>query len=140
MIRTTLIIITAASLFASCRATRNIQTAVAPKDTIAVTAPVIVKENKKEDSVKFIQETYTNVKGNTIDFTTFSAKIEVDYADAEGKKYNVNANLRMYKDSVIWVSITAIFGIEGLRALITPYSLKNLDKKKEDFPFSIKGC
>jgi Domain of unknown function (DUF4292) len=133
MIRTTLIVVIAASLFASCRGTRNIQTAVAPKDTIAVAAPVIVTESKREDSVKFIRETYTNVKSNSIDFTTFSAKIDVDYADVEGKKYNVNANLRMYKDSVIWVSITAIFGIEGLRALITPDSVKILDKQNNTY-------
>jgi hypothetical protein len=133
MIRTTLIVVIAASLFSSCRGTRNIQTAVAPKDTIAVAAPVVVTENKREDSVKFIRETYTNVKSNSIDFTTFSAKIDVDYADVEGKKYNVNAHLRMYKDSVIWVSITAIFGIEGLRALITPDSVKILDKQNNTY-------
>jgi hypothetical protein len=133
MIRTILIVVIAASLFASCRGTRNIQTAVAPKDTIAVAAPVIVTENKLEDSLKFIRETYTNVKSNSIDFTTFSAKIDVDYADVEGKKYNVNAHLRMYKDSVIWVSITAIFGIEGLRALITPDSVKILDKQNNTY-------
>lgn len=133
MIRTILIVVIAASLFASCRATRKIQTAVAPKDTIAVTAPVIIKENKREDSLKFIRETVANVQGKAIDFTTFSAKIDVDYADADGKKYNVNANLRMYKDSVIWVSITAIFGIEGLRALITPDSVKILDKQNNTY-------
>ncbi len=134
MVRGILIVVTAASLFASCRATRKIQTAVTPKDTAALVAPVIVKENGREDSVKFIRETVANVRGKAIDFTTFSAKIDVDYEDAQGKKYNsVNANLRMYKDSVIWVSITAIFGIEGLRALITPDSVKILDKQNNTY-------
>ncbi|HEX7845523.1 MAG TPA: DUF4292 domain-containing protein [Chitinophagaceae bacterium] len=129
MIRIVLIGIITASLFASCRSTRKIQTAVAPKDTTVAVAPV-VKDNR-EDSVKFIREAYGNVQKNAIDFTTFSAKIDVDYVGVDGKKYNVNANLRMYKDSVIWVSITAIFGIEGLRAYITPDSVKLLDKQNK---------
>lgn len=114
----------------SCRSTKKIQTAIAQKDTVAtaVINPVI---NAKKDSVDFINETYTKIKANRIDYTTFSAKIDVDYEDANGKKYNVNAHLRMYKDSVIWVSITAILGIEGLRAYITPDSIKLLDKQNK---------
>jgi hypothetical protein len=64
-----------------------------------------------------------------IDFTTFSAKVNVDYQGADEKKYNVNANLRMYKDSVIWVSISAIFGVEALRAYITKDSVRLLNKQ-----------
>ena len=70
-----------------------------------------------------------NIKMNTINYTTFSAKINVDYQGTDGKKYDVNANLRMYKDSVIWISITAILGIEGLRAYITKDSVKILNKQ-----------
>jgi hypothetical protein len=35
----------------------------------------------------------------------------------------------MYKDSAIWISITAILGIEGLRAYITKDSVKLLNKQ-----------
>ena len=35
----------------------------------------------------------------------------------------------MYKDSAIWISITAILGIEGLRAYITKDSVKILNKQ-----------
>jgi hypothetical protein len=69
------------------------------------------------------------MRAATIDFTTFSAKINVDYQGTDGKKYDVNANLRMYKDSVIWISITAILGIEGVRAYITKDSVKILNKQ-----------
>ena len=62
----------------------------------------------------------------------FSAKLDVDYEDADGKKYNnITTHLRMLKDSVIWVSITAILGIEGLRAVITRDSVKILDKQNK---------
>ena len=110
---------------ASCKPTKKIQTAINKKDT--TTATTI--DNGHADSVKFMKETYNRIIAHHIDFTTFSAKINVDYVDASDKNYNVNANLRMYKDSAIWVSINAIFGIEALRALITKDSVKILEKQ-----------
>lgn len=83
----------------------------------------------REDTVAIIRETVTKMNAAAIDFTTFSAKINVDYQGTDGKKYDVNANLRMYKDSAIWISITAILGIEGLRAYITKDSVKILNKQ-----------
>ena len=47
------------------------------------------------------------------------------------KNIMINAHFRMYKDSVIWISVTAIFGIEGLRAIITQDSVKILDKQNK---------
>ncbi len=114
-------------LLASCRSTRKIRTAIAKKDTIAtVTSPVGMTKN---DSMVVIRETLAKMNAGKIDFTTFSGKVNVDYQSTDGKKYDVNANLRMYKDSCIWVSITAIFGIEGLRAYITRDSVKILNKQ-----------
>ena len=117
------------SLFASCRSTKKIQTAIAKKDT---TATVIVPiDHSSEDSIAFIKDNYKAIQNSRFNFTSFSAKIDVDYEDGDGKKYNLTAHLRMYKDSVIWVSITALLGIEGLRAYITNDSLKLLDKQNK---------
>lgn len=88
-------------------------------------------DNAKVDSAVFIKETYHGILANHIDFTSFSAKLNIDYIDADDKKYNVNATLRMYKDSTLWISVNAIFGIEGLRALITKDSIKILDKQNK---------
>jgi hypothetical protein len=121
----------AGCFFCSCRSTKKIQTAITPKDTaILATLPV---NNHKEDSAIFIKENYKRIIGNRIGYITFSAKIDVDYEDAEGKKYNVNAHVRMYKDSVIWVSITGAFGFEGLRAYITSDSVKLIDKQNKNY-------
>jgi len=111
---------------ASCRPTKKIQTAINKKDTTAV---VSINNHAAEDSLKYISETLQGIRANHIDFQTFNAKVNVDYVDADDRNYNVNANLRMYKDSVIWVSVNAIFGIEALRALITKDSVKILDKQ-----------
>ncbi|MBO9657381.1 MAG: DUF4292 domain-containing protein, partial [Chitinophagaceae bacterium] len=115
------------ALMASCRSTRKIQTVIAKRDTVSVVKPVV--DNSKEDTFAFIRQTLSGMKAAEIGFNTFSAKINVDYQGTDGKKYDVNANLRMYKDSCIWISITAIFGIEGLRAYITRDSVKILNKQ-----------
>jgi Domain of unknown function (DUF4292) len=126
-----ILFVAATSFFYSCRSTKKIQTAITPKDTTTlVTLPSI---NPREDSVNFIRENYKQILRNQISYTTFSAKIDVDYEDAEGKKYNVNAHIRMYKDSAIWVSITGPLGIEGLRAYITSDSVKVMDKQNKSY-------
>ena len=126
MIRLILFATFVTGLMASCKSTRKIQTAIAKKDSIQVVTP---PGRSAEDSAIFIRETVNKMRAATIDFTTFSAKINVDYTGTDGKKYDVNANLRMYKDSAIWISITAILGIEGLRAYITKDSVKILNKQ-----------
>ena len=90
---------------------------------------MIAPRSSAEDSAAFIRETVNRMQAATVGYTTFSAKINVDYQGTDGKKYDVNANLRMYKDSAIWISITAILGIEGLRAYITKDSVKILNKQ-----------
>ncbi len=118
-----------ASLFASCRSARNIQTAIAKKDSVV--APPVTINNGHEDTLAFIRDLYNHLQKERISFSTFSAKIDVGYEDGNGKNYNVTAHLRMYRDSVIWISITAILGIEGLRAYISKDSVKLLDKQNK---------
>lgn len=125
--RLLLVLIAATLLMASCRSTRKIQTAIAKKDSIPVA--VTVPDQLHEDSAAIVKDIMGKLNANKIDFNTFSAKINVDYTAANGKKYDVNAILRMQKDSAIWISVTAIFGIEGLRAYITEDSVKILDKQ-----------
>lgn len=130
MIRALVILVVSITFFASCRSTKKIQTAIAKIDTTAVIiTPTLI--SPAEDSIVFIKENFAQVIKNRINFTTFSAKIDLDYTDAEGKRYDVNAHIRMQKDSAIWVSITAILGIEGLRAFITRDSVKLLDKQNK---------
>lgn len=115
----------------SCRSTKKIQTAIVKKDTVSVPVVTDAKGPTREDTLAFIRHNYDSISNNSISFTTFTAKVDVEYNDGGGKKYDVNANIRMYKDSVIWVSVTAILGIEGLRAYITRDSVKLLDKQNK---------
>src|SRR5688500_13267735 len=113
-------------LLSSCRSTRPIQTAISKKDTSA--ASVL-----KNDSIQFIQNTWQQITANHLNFQTFSAKVNIDYSGSDGKKYDVNANLRMYKDSAIWISANAVLGIEAIRVLVTRDSVKFLDKLNKTY-------
>jgi hypothetical protein len=118
-------------LLTSCRSTKKIQTAIAKKDTVAVVN--VPAGPSRNDTVRMIKETLSRVDSNRIDFRTYSAKVNVDYTGGDGKKYNVNANIRMLKDSAIWVSVNAILGIEAMRLFITKDSVKLLDKLNKTF-------
>ncbi|MGI8598069.1 MAG: DUF4292 domain-containing protein [Chitinophagaceae bacterium] len=124
------ILILSVALMASCRSTKKISTAIAKKDT-SEQHMVFVDDKAHADSVAFMKNTLNQLQANKIDYTTFNAKVNVDYRDATGKNYDVNATVRMYKDSAVWVSVNAILGIEALRVLITRDSVKLLDKQNK---------
>jgi hypothetical protein len=108
----------------SCRSTKTIQTAITKKDTIQV-IPVV---DARADSMAFIRQVLDTVKKNRIDYKTCSAKVKVDFEGGDGKKNDFNAFVRLKKDSVLWISINAAFGIEAFRVLITPDSVKVVNK------------
>ena len=122
-----LILVLSIAILSSCKTTKKIPVPNSNTDTIV--APVVAATISKEDTLSFTRYLYQQILASKINYTTFSSKVDVDYRDGEGKKYNVNANIRMYRDSAIWVSVTAILGIEGLRAFITKDSVKLLNKQ-----------
>ena len=122
-----LFIILAIATLASCRSTRKIQTAIAKKDTVDT---VVVT---KIDTALLIKNALQALDNNRIEFKTFSAKIDVDYRGGDDKHYDVNATLRMYKDSLIWVSVNAVLGIEAMRMLINKDSVFLLDKLNKTY-------
>ena len=109
----------------SCRSTKKLQSAISKKDT----AIIIATPPSANDSSREIQAILENIQKNHIDFNTFSAKIKVDYSDNRGKQPDVNAFVRIQKDSLIWISINATFlNIEAFRILISKDSIWILNK------------
>ncbi len=109
----------------SCKTTKKIQTVITTKKD---SVQVVTVEDPKADSTTYIKEIYHAIEQNHIDFRTFSAKIKVDFEDKDGKKHDFNAFVRLKKDSIMWISINAALGIEAFRAIITPDSVKILNK------------
>lgn len=96
--------------------------------TVAEVSPV---NNKKIENLKLLKE-------KDLPFNTLSLKGKVNL-DMNGNENNVNVTIRIKKDEKIWVSITAIAGIEVARALITPDSVQvrnNLQSLAVKKPFS----
>ena len=81
-----------------------------------------------EEEVKLVIE--------EIDFAYLTAKSKFSFKSKSQNIDNANVNLRIQKDSIIWLSITGV-GLEVARAIITPDSIALLDKiHREYYRFS----
>jgi Domain of unknown function (DUF4292) len=127
IVRTAALIILISAV--SCKSAKKIQTAITKTKTD--TTQMIIVDNSHADSVAVIQDLLKKINSNRIvSFKTFSAKVKVNYKDKEGEQPELTVFIRVQKDSLIWVSINAtIFSYEALRVLITPDSIKVLNKK-----------
>jgi hypothetical protein len=126
-----LFVIAVISLLASCRSTRKLGRSVGKKDTTAKV--MLPPDTQKIDTQQIIRSALQQVQKNHINFTTFNAKVGVDYKGTDGKGHDVNANVRMYKDSAIWISVNAILGIEAIRLLVTKDSVKLVNKLEKTY-------
>jgi hypothetical protein len=71
-------------------------------------------------------------------YSTFSGRAKMDY-EGGGESHELNANIRMERDKRIWISITAVLGVEVARALITPdtiIAINRIDKEVRILPFA----
>lgn len=115
-----LLLLTASVLFfsTSCKVSKPV--AAAPP--AVVTAKVAV-----------VNEVFDSVLAKQFDFEWLSAKAQVDYTDKSGETNSFDINLRMRKDSVIWISITPLLGIEAARVLINRDSLVLMDRVHKEW-------
>src|ERR1700712_3454687 len=67
------------------------------------------------------------IKASQTTYTTFSGRARTSL-DINGSSNDVTLNIRIQGGKKIWVSVTAIAGIEVARALITPDSLLVIKK------------
>jgi len=104
-------------VFASCHPTKKI---------VETPHPVKVKGNN-------VIELFDSVLANQFDFEWLTAKAEVEYTDRENNPESFDVNIRIKKDSVIWISVTPLLGIEAVRVLITPDSMKILNRLRKTY-------
>ena len=104
-------------VLAGCRAKKELLPALeVPKVMVPEIAPDLTKKNKL-DAVKEM---------NTV-FKTLSIKAKADL-NMNNKSNDVNMNIRIRNNEAIWVSVTALAGLEVARALITADSVKVLNR------------
>lgn len=129
MVRICVLLMSLCLMASSCRLIRkkpnrrNVtvdSTATTTVDTTSnqVTVPTLSPE--KQQIVAYLAPQWQQ----QVDFTTFVGKAKMHY-EGKGEKQDFNANFRIKKDSVIWISVTAAaFGIVNVaRVLVTPDSL-----------------
>ncbi len=91
----------------------------------------VVVEKKPVPVVKNNNKLLTDLEEKQLNFTTFSTKAKAKLA-FDGNENDVTLNFRIKKDQKIWVSVTYI-GLEIARALITPDSIKILNRVKAEY-------
>lgn len=89
-----------------------------------------VKIKVKPRSTKFL---VNKLLESEFKFNTISAKASVAIIDSSNKKTTFKTHLRIKKDSVIWMSITPLLGIEFARVIITQDSVKLMNRNSSEY-------
>jgi len=119
----------------ACRPARKVQkieTAINHFDTAHTV--VIPPVEKKVDSFSVVKNIIKNLENSRINYKTFSAKVKFDYQSANDENH-ATANIHMRKDSIIWVQLTGLAGIEGMRLIITRDSVKIINYLDHTYDF-----
>lgn len=96
----------------------------------ACSPKISLPESKlKKKTAKFILEA---TKNNQLQYNWISSKMSCS-ASIDGKNADLNIKLRLRKDSAIWMSISPALGIEMARVLITPDSLKYVNRLEKTY-------
>jgi len=106
-------------------------TGIIKADTTPTGVAVIKPQHLTLQQLGAIQSTQLN-------FETLSAKAKAKL-NIDGNNNDVTLNIRIKKGQEIWVSVTALLGLEGARALITPDSIKLINRLESTYlkkPFS----
>jgi hypothetical protein len=93
--------------------------------------PILIKNNRKLED-KTADELLTAIYDSSFSAQWFSGKASVE-TDVEGKTNSFDISLRVKKDSVIWISISPLLGIEIARVLLTRDSVKFMDRYHKKF-------
>lgn len=123
-------------VFAACHRPKQKSKTPTTSDSLAVVQKD-TNVSPKNDSVAVVttpasetEETKVNVE--TIDFKYLTAKSKVSFKSKDQDIDNANVNIRMLKDSVLWLSIVA-GPIEVVRGLITRDSIHIVDRYHKEY-------
>jgi len=89
----------------------------------AVSADAINTEVSRAERSRILRQVELHQRA----VTTFSGRAKSEVAFNQDH-YEVTANVRIERDKAIWISVTALMGIEAGRILITPDSVKLINR------------
>jgi len=133
----TLLIVLLSGFFVSCKSTKAVGTSgLPPKAASSDSSAVITTAAKSVNMAR--AEKLLSIKNGETSFNTLSGKAKA--ALSIGSNANdVTMNIRIKNKEAIWVSVTAIAGLEVARALITPDSVRVINRLENEYikkPFS----
>ncbi len=103
-----------------------------------VSAPETGKASPSDSSDTAKSSKLEALQKNQTNFNTFSGKAKALLSIGTNSN-DVTMNIRIKNNEVIWVSVTAIAGLEVARAMITPDSVKVINRLENEYirkPFS----
>lgn len=109
---TIILVVTVLILLSSCKSTRP-----------------LIKAPLKEEGPEYL---YSRLKENELNFNWLSLKIDAKYSDKKTSN-DFKGQIRIRKDSLIWVSVTPALGIELFRMIITNDSVKYINRFNKEY-------
>ncbi len=89
----------------------------------------VMKAPLKEEGPEYL---FSKLKEKELKYDWFSAKFSADYANQD-KDHSFNGQIRIRKDSLIWISLTPLLGIEALRLMISQDSVKLMNRLNDTY-------
>jgi hypothetical protein len=89
----------------------------------------VMKAPIKEEGPDYL---FAKLKEKEMKFDWFSAKFSAGYSN-KGKENSFNGQIRIRKDSLIWISLTPMLGIEAVRLMISQDSVKMINRLNDTY-------
>ena len=89
----------------------------------------IIKAPIKEEGADYL---FKKLKEHELKYSWFTAKFSAEYSN-KGQTNSFNGQIRIHKDSVIWLSFSPAFGIEVFRMILTQDSVKFINRMNNTF-------
>jgi hypothetical protein len=112
LLKTIILAAAAVSLLSACKSTRP-----------------LMKVPLKEEGPDYL---YSKLMENELKFDWVSVKFDANYTDRKNSN-DFKGQIRIRKDSLIWITVTPALGIEMFRMVITNDSVKYFNRLKKEY-------
>ncbi len=97
--------------------------------TACGTSRKLSKDPLKEEGAEYLLQ---KMKAHETKFEWYSAKFSAEY-EGDRSDASFSGQLRIRKDSVIWITLAPLLGIEAIRIMITPDSVKMINRLNDTY-------